>query len=204
MGDPTSSYVFSIDPAVVNIGVCLYDYKNGEVLFADRIQIAPSLKALGPDSQIVPKVFKLFFDTGSPYAKMIKSAKMVVIENQMKARMKIIQHVIGAMCFAGNVEYTMLAPQSVKCHFGTGSRARAKKGNRVKGTVGNYKANKVMAIEKATELHPKLFSNCPKTKQDDIADALLMCVYWGDKITGKRAVAIADNPIIKKKRKKNV
>lgn len=201
MGDPNSTYIFSIDPAVVNIGVCLYDYSKGEVLFSDRLQIAPSMKALGSDDQIVPRVFKLFFDyENSPYAKMIKSAKVVVVERQMKVKMKIIQHAIAAFCFAGNLNYEMIAPQSVKTHFNTGARARQKAGAVVKGTKKNYASNKKMAIQKATELHPTLFLNTKKSKQDDIADSLLQAVYYGDITTGKKRKALTNNLVLKRRK----
>jgi hypothetical protein len=203
MGDPTSAYIFSIDPAVVNIGVCLYDYGKGEVLFADRLQIAPSMKALGPDDQIVPKIFKLFFDDkNSPYAHMIRSSKIVVIESQMKVKMKIIQHVIASFCFAANLEYKMIAPQLVKTHFDTGARGRAKTGKTVKGKTNNYNCNKKMAIQKAIEIHPTIFTTCAKSKQDDIADSLLQAVYYGDKLTGTKRTTVTNNLVMGTKKRK--
>ena len=203
MGDPKSTLVFSIDPGIVNIGACCYDYATGEVLFAERLTLAPSLKALKSDSEITPRVFKLFFDdTNSPYKKMINSSCMVLIENQMKARMKIIQHVIGSLCFAANIEYKMVAPQSIKAHFNTGSYARKKAGTTVKGKKNNHRENKKMGIAKAEQLHPKLFAKCSQAKKDDIADALLQAVWYGDKQTGKKRKHLSDTPIIEKPARK--
>jgi hypothetical protein len=202
MGDPTSTYIFSIDPGIVNIGVALYDYKTGEVLFADKVQLAPSMKAMGPDSEIVTRVFKLFFDDRhSPYKKMINSAKVVLVENQMKAKMKIIQHVIGAFCFAGNQDHRMVAPQSVKAHFNTGAYARKKNGIVLKGNKNNHAANKKMGIAKATELHPTLFSQCSPSKRDDIADALLQAIYWGDTLSGTKKRKVTSSPVVKRKKR---
>ena len=202
MGDPSSTCVVSIDVGIVNIGFCFYDYATGEVLFADRLTLAPSLKALKSDSEIIPRVFKLFFDDSvSPYKKMINSSRIVLIENQMKARMKIIQHVIGSLCFASNVDYKMVAPQSIKAHFNTGSYARKKAGTTVKGKKNNHRENKKMGIAKAEELHPKLFSKCSKAKKDDIADALLQAVWYGDKLTGTKRKQLSDSPIITKRKK---
>jgi hypothetical protein len=202
MGDPTSTLVFSIDPGIVNIGACCYDYKTGEVLFADRLTLAPSLKALKSDSEIIPRVFKLFFDDlHSPYKKMINSSRIVLIENQMKARMKIIQHVIGSLCFASNMDYQMVAPQSIKAHFNTGSYARKKAGKAVKGSKNNHRENKKMGIAKAEQLHPNLFAKCTKAKRDDIADALLQAVWYGDKENGKKRKHLSDSPLINKRKR---
>ena len=203
MGDPSSKIVFSIDPGIVNIGVCCYDYETGEVLFADKLTLAPSLKALKSDAEIVPRVFKLFFDDeNSPYKKMINSARIVLIENQMKARMKIIQHVIGSLCFAGNIDYKMVAPQSIKAHFNTGSYARKKAGTEVKGKKNNHRENKKMGIAMAEKLHPNLFAKCSQAKKDDIADALLQAIWYGDKETGTKRKKVHDAPIINTKKRK--
>lgn len=205
MGDPKSTIVFSIDPGIVNIGACCYDYSTGEVLFADKLTLAPSLKALKNDAEIVPRVFKLFFDDKySPYKKMINSSSIVLIENQMKTKMKIIQHVIGSFCFAGNIEYKMVAPQSIKAHFDTGSYARKKAGKTVNGKKNNHKENKKMAIEMAEKMHPQLFSKCSKSKKDDIADALLQAIWYGDVKNGKKRKRVVHAPIIKKKKKKKI
>jgi hypothetical protein len=116
----------------------------------------------------------------------------------MKRKMLLIQHVIAAFCFAGNIDYKMVAPQSIKSHFNTGSYARQKVGKVVKGKKNNHAANKKMAIEKAKELFPQLLAKCGKTKQDDIADSLLQAIWYGDKQTTKT------NKSGKEKQQKNV
>lgn len=203
MGDPNSTLIASIDVGIVNVGFSFYDYEKGEVLFADRLTLAPSMRAMKNDQEIVPRVFKLFFDDkNSPYKKMINAAKIVLVENQMKAKMKVIQHVIGAFCFAGNIDYKMVAPQSIKAHFETGAYARKRAGNGVKGKKNNHRENKKMAIKKVQELHPTVFKNCPKSKQDDIADSLLQAIWYGDTITGTKRKRVKSTPIIKKRTKK--
>lgn len=202
MGDPDSTYIFSIDPGIVNVGVTFYDYAKGEVLFSDKLTLCPSLKALKSEEELIPRIYKLFFDDkNSPYKKMINSAKIVLIENQMKRKMLLIQHVIGAICFCNNIDYKMVAPQSIKAHFDTGSYARKKTGNEVKGKKNNHGANKKMAIAKAAELHPQLIENCDKTKQDDIADSLLQAIWYGDLQTGTKRKSVSSNLVVTKKRK---
>jgi hypothetical protein len=210
MGDDTSDYIFSIDPGIVNIGAACYNGKTKDILFANKLTLAPSMKAMANEAEIIPRVFKLFFDNASPYKKMIDNSKIVLIENQMKRKMLLIQHVIGAICFANNINYQFVAPQSIKVHFDTGKKSRAKQGIKLKGNKTNHKANKKMGIAKAIELFPAYMKKVSVTKQDDIADALLQAVWYYDVGAAnieKKEVAITkkrqrDNDIDKCKKKK--
>jgi hypothetical protein len=185
MGDPTSTLIFSIDPGIVNVGVALYDYANKNILFSGKLTLAPSLKAIGGEAKIVPRVFKLFFDdNNSPYKKMINNSKIVLIENQMKRKMLLVQHSIASFCFAGNIDYTMVDPRSVKAHFDIGSYARKRAGTSVKGKK-NHHVNKKMAILKIQEICPDIFTNVTVSKQDDIADAVLQAIWYGDGLVPK-------------------
>lgn len=203
MGDPNSTLIFSIDPGIVNVGVALYDYKEKEVLFAGKLSLAPSLKAMGAESSVVPRVFKLFFDDkNSPYKKMINNSKIVLIENQMNRKMLIIQHSIASFCFVGNIDYKMVDPRSIKKHFDIGSYARKKTGMTTKN---NHSANKKMAIEKIQEICPNIFNDVPISKQDDMADSLLQAIWYGDNLLGERRrkrVTSVPTKVLTKKRKK--
>lgn len=194
--------IFSIDPGIVNVGVALYDYASKKVVFSGKLTLAPSLKAMASEAEIVPRVFKLFFDDkNSPYKKMINNAKIVLIENQMKRKMLLVQHSIASFCFAGNMEYKMVDPRSIKSHFDIGSYARKKAGTTVKGNKNNHGANKKMAIAKIKEICPGIFTNVSVTKQDDMADALLQAIWHGDNIMGvKRPKSTAVAPTKKRKR----
>ena len=206
MGDPNSTMIFSIDPGIVNVGVALYDYANKKVVFSGKLTLAPSLKAMASESEIVPRVFKLFFDDkNSPYKKMINNSKIVLIENQMKRKMLLVQHSIASFCFAGNIDYKMVDPRSIKSHFDIGAYARKKAGVAVKGNKNNHGANKKMAIVKIQEICPGIFTNVSITKQDDMADSLLQAIWYGDNILGikrpKSAPIVA--PVKRKKRKRS-
>lgn len=202
MGDSTSDYIFSIDPGIVNVGVACYNGKTGDILFANKLTLAPSLRVMENEAEIIPRVYKLFFDdANSPYKKMIDNSRIVLIENQMKRKMLLIQHVIGALCFANNINYEFVAPQSIKAHFKTGSRSRAEKGIVLRGNKTNHKANKALGIEKAKALFPEYMSKVSVSKQDDIADALLQAVWYsqgGDRFITKK------NETLSKKRKINI
>ena len=194
MADSGSDYIFSIDPGIVNVGAACYNGKTGEILFAGKLTLAPSLKVMENEAEIIPRVYKLFFDNNSPYRKMINHSKIVLIENQMKRKILLVQHVIGALCFANNINYEFVAPQSIKAHFNTGSRARAQNGVVLKGKKTNHAANKKMGIAKAKELFPEYMKKVSVAKQDDIADALLQAVWFsqkGEKIIETKQVALS-------------
>lgn len=193
MGDSDSDYIFSIDPGIVNVGAACYNGTTGDILFAGKLTLAPSLKIMENEAEIIPRVYKLFFDSNSPYRKMINHSKIVLIENQMKRKILLVQHVIGALCFANNINYEFVAPQSIKAHFKTGSRSRAENGIVLKGNKTNHAANKKMGIAKAIELFPEYMKKVSVSKQDDIADALLQALWYsqgGEKHIEKKNVAL--------------
>lgn len=199
MGDNNSDYIFSIDPGIVNVGVACYNGVTGDILFANKLTLASSLKVMNNEAEIIPRVYKLFFDNkNSPYKKMIDNSRIVLIENQMKRKMLLVQHVIGALCFAYNINYEFVAPQSIKAHFKTGARARAEKGIVLKGNKTNHKANKKIGIAKAKELFPEYMSKVSASKQDDIADALLQAVWYSQ--GGEKFITKKNDSITKKRR----
>lgn len=176
MGDTNSEFIFSIDPGIVNVGVVCLNYKTDRIHFANKLTIAPSLKSLTNEAEIIPRVYKLFFDPVSPYRTMINESRVVLIEIQMKRKFLLIQNIIGAFCFAFNLDYEFVSPKSIKGYFGTGKYSRLKKGIRVKD---NHKANKVEAVLKAMELFPTHMSKIQISKRDDVADALLQAYWYG-------------------------
>lgn len=176
-------HVTSIDIGVVNVGFCCMSFPEKRIICADKLSLAPSLRALKTDAELIPRVYKLFFSDDSPYAKYIKTSRLVLVEIQMKARMKVIQNIIGTFCFANNIEFKFVSPRSIKAHFSIGSRTRAKQGKSVRGMKNNHSANKIMAIDKALELYPTFMSKLKVSKRDDVSDALLQARWYIDKVT---------------------
>lgn len=174
--------IFSIDPGIVNIGVCLYDSDTNRIVWADKVQLATTLikfKKAGGEDILMDAVDKLFIGDGATACqKSFGIADIVVVERQMKRVMIIIQHLIRSMCKYTNKRCKIIAPVSIKNVFGTGKTARKKKQLSVKGTKENYKANKKMAIVKACELFPEYMSKVNDKKKDDVADAILQAVGY--------------------------
>jgi hypothetical protein len=178
-GEPEGDcWVFSIDVGIVNVGAALMNAKTGDVAFADRLQLAPSLRAMAKESEITPRVFKLFFDEGSPYRRMIDKARIVLIEQQMTSKQKLIQYTIGAYCLMLNKPYRYVGPKSIKAFYNTGKFSRRAAGKAVRGKKENHAANKKAAIALAKAKWPSIMAGVGSKKQDDVADALLQASWF--------------------------
>lgn len=165
--------LMSIDVGVVNMGLCCVEAETGKVLWAEKVGIARSMRELRGEAQIVTRLWTLFFgDEVSQVAKWMRAAEIVLIENQMKRKMLIVQHAIAAMCAAQQKRFEFCPPQKVKSHFGTGYHARQKQ------LKYAHRQNKKDAVKKAAELFPKFMARLSANKKDDVADALLQASWY--------------------------
>ena len=147
--------IVGIDPGLRNFGYAIVD--NGELVDFDSICIwdmVPKNKRTD-----YPFIARVLVDNTSIF----DQADVIIIERQMQSRMKMIA--CALRCFFWEKSY-MLAPIRVKKHF--------------KISMSDYKKNKKASIQ----LVPKFFSPEQETKfklhkkKDDIADAVLMAMYW--------------------------
>ena len=186
--------VFSIDPGLVNLGVCFYDAVDNNVLYADKVQLTAKMKDLKTESEIIPRVYKVFF-TGKLWD-MIKDADIVLIEQQMKKKFFLVQYVLGAICFEKHIAYEFISPRSIKSHFQSGKVSRKGTSAAVRGKKSNHAANKKQAVALALELFPKFMGRVTSKKRDDVADALLQAKWYADtkvnKVRKKRKRKHAD------------
>jgi hypothetical protein len=178
-GDPEETcWVLSIDVGIVNVGVALMNAKTGQIAFADRLSLAPALRAMSKESEITPRVFKLFFDEKSPHRRLVDMARIVLIEQQMTSKQKLIQYTIGAYCLMLNKAYRYVGPKSIKAFYNTGKFSRKKAGKSVRGRKENHAANKKAAIALAKQKWPSVMARVDSKKQDDVADALLQASWF--------------------------
>jgi len=106
------------------------------------------------------------------HARFFDNAKCVLVERQMRCNMRIIESVMHSMHYDRCV---VLAPRHVKVHFGL--------------SRNNYRLNKQAAVQWMQEFvvsSPEAFAEGVTamalknhaSKQDDLADALLMVMYY--------------------------
>jgi len=175
--------ILSIDPGIVNIGACLFDTDNDEVLWADKVQLCVRMKDMKTEAEIIPRVYKIFFT--DKIFQMMKNVDIVLIEQQMKKKFFLVQYVIGAICFEKGIDYKFVSPRSIKTHFQSGKTSRQKSGTSVRGAKNNHAANKKTAIALATQLFPRFMLKVHVKKRDDVADAILQAKWYCDKFTKK-------------------
>jgi Holliday junction resolvasome RuvABC endonuclease subunit len=168
--------VLSIDPGLVNIGVCLMDTNEKQILYADKVHICTRMKDLMTESEIIPRVYECFF-TGK-IGKMLDLADIVLIEQQMKRKFLLIQYTIGAICFEKHKAYEFVSPKRIKTFFHSGKQSRKQNGKNVKGKFNNHAENKKTAVAIATYYYPQFMLRVNSKKRDDVADAILQARWY--------------------------
>ena len=149
--------VVSIDPGLRNLALAVFE--NGKLKdygVYDLYDYSPSKKKRTDYSFLVYHFIKA-------EAKIFENVDALCIENQMKAKFKVIAH--SFRCFFFNVAHK-ISPLSVRKKF--------------KISKSDYKKNKA-ASKKYVETH--IFKNkkdkyYSHKKKDDIADAILIGLYY--------------------------
>jgi len=160
-------YLISIDVGIVNLGICVFDFTCAKYVLWDNISLVPNGRYM--PAQNVQYVRNLV----TKYHTYFDNAAQIVVERQMRCNMRIIEAVINAMFYD---RCTVINARSVKLHYGL--------------SMKNYKLNKERAVAWAREFvrNNELTAFLPGTtarfkagsKQDDLADALLLCMYYLD------------------------
>lgn len=162
-------YIIAVDVGIKNLGLSIFDIQTKELKVWGRYSICKS-RPYQP-AKNVEYVRQLIQDHATYFA----NAHKVLIERQMRVNMRIIESVFHALYY----ERCIIMPaQVVKMHFHLNK--------------GNYKANKRAAVDfiqlRFQDLLPAMLGNCAEmsdvwaseSKQDDLADSLLMILYYLD------------------------
>jgi hypothetical protein len=113
-----------------------------------------------------------------------EQAQRVLVERQMRVNMRIIESVLHALHYD---RCLIVSPRAVKMHFGL--------------SRGNYRLNKQAAVlwmQEFVARVPELFAPglvdaaLASPKQDDLADALLMIIYFTDTYSNAPEVSYVD------------
>ena len=141
--------ILSIDIGIRNLGYAKWD--NG-ILDFGVIDLHDYYK--GTD---YPRMIKKLVETG-----FFKGADTILVENQMSSRMKLLACAIR--CFFWD-KTRMIAPQSVKRHFSSGTKKHST----------NKKKAKEIVLQFLDGHHDKFMR---LKKKDDVADAVLQLMYF--------------------------
>ena len=160
------SLVVAIDVGIKNLAICAYDFVTSQVVHWDNVSLVPN-------GRYVPaQNVQYVHDFVKRHQHLFQNAIAVVVERQMRCNMRIIESVLHCMFFE---RCQIINARCVKMHYGLSTK--------------NYRANKAKAVEWAdafvannsTAFVPgvaDLF--CRGGKQDDLADALLLIMYYLD------------------------
>jgi len=159
-------YAIAIDVGIRNLGICVYDFVTAKIIYWDNVPLMNG-RYMPLNNVVYVKEFVRrmhhFFD----------EAASVIIERQMRCNMRIIESLLHSTFFD---ICTVINARSVKMHYGIGRN--------------DYRLNKAAAVEWATNFvqhNPCAFGvngcaafNAKGTKKDDLADALLLLLYYLD------------------------
>ena len=160
------SYVIAIDVGIKNLGLCVFNFTTSQVVHWDNVTLVPSGRYL-PAHNV--QYVRDFIDKYSTY---FANAFMVLIERQMRCNMRIIEACVQTMFYD---RCLIISARSVKLHYNLSTK--------------NYKANKQKAVDWAkafASTNPHAFSIntlsrfSSSKKQDDLADSLLLVMYYLD------------------------
>jgi len=161
------SYVVAIDVGIKNLGICVFDFRTAKVVEWDNVTLVPSGRYIPANNVQYVRDFVQRFE------RYFNDAFQVVIERQMRCNMRIVESVLQTMFFD---RCLIISARSVKLHYDLSTK--------------NYRANKQRAVLWAKQFvmqNPQAFEpGLPQRvffgqkKQDDLADSLLMIMYYLD------------------------
>ena len=156
--------IVAIDPGIRNLGWSVYDEAKGQFISFGRYDL---LKDQPKAKHTKYPILVHDFITASK--DVFDLADAIVIEIQMTAKFKVIQ--TAFQCFFWGKSH-LISPRSVRCHFDI--------------STGNYAKNKKASITKIPELdiptqNKQWFERFEKSKRDDVADAILLGLYYSQK-----------------------
>ncbi|MAH41473.1 MAG: hypothetical protein CMO41_04420 [Verrucomicrobiales bacterium] len=160
------SLVVAIDVGIKNLAICAFDFITNKVVHWDNVTIVPNGRYIPAQNVQYVRDFVQRHDT------LFSQATAVVVERQMRCNMRIIEALLQCMfydrCYVINA-------RCVKMHYNLSTR--------------NYRSNKAKAVEWAGRFiaaNPDTFADnvthlfTKGGKQDDLADALLLVMYYLD------------------------
>ena len=160
------SYVIAIDVGIKNLGLCVFDFKTAKVVYWDNVSLVHNGKYV--PSLNVQYVMSMVAKLECYFA----NAFQVIVERQMRCNMRIIEAILETMYYG---KCLILSARSVKMHYGL--------------SMKNYRLNKQKAVQWTKQFvtaNPSAFADSAllnfskASKQDDLADCLLMCMYYLD------------------------
>ena len=168
-------YIIAIDVGIKNLGLCVFDFVTSKVVHWDCVTLVPNGRYLPHNNVEYVRNFT------KRYAHYFTSAHKVLIERQIRCNMRIVEACLQTMYYDHCI---VISARSVKLHYDLSTK--------------NYRMNKQRAVEWAQEFitaNPQAFDVTArenwkqKTKQDDLADSLLLVLYYLETYSSQLSVS---------------
>jgi len=162
-------HLVAIDVGVKNLGICVYDYRSREFVLWDNVSLLRCTLPRGymPTSTYLVHAVHEFVRKHDRY---FAGAWQVVVEKQMFGSPRVVEAILHTLCYD---RCTVVPARAVKLHFGTGTK-----------TYADNKRKAVECAERYADANADRFADGLLTtfntakKRDDMADALLLAVYY--------------------------
>lgn len=175
-------YVIAIDVGIKNLGLCVFDFLTVQVCVWECESLVSNGRYI-PQNNVT--YVKSFIKRHSTY---FDKAAVVVIERQMRCNMRIVEAILQTLFYDKCI---IISARSIKMHYGL--------------SMKNYRANKHKAVEWATQfvdvnsavIQPQALSSFnSKNKRDDLADSLLLVMYYLDTYSNQAMSSLAYQDVV--------
>lgn len=173
------SYVIAIDVGIKNLGLCVFDFRIAKVVKWCNVSLVPSGRYI-PANNV--QYVRDFVAKNREY---LDDAFVIIIERQIRCNMRIVEAVIQSMFYDTCI---IISARSVKAHYDLSTK--------------NYRHNKQKAVQWAKQfiqhnigvILPELCAQFRDSKkQDDLADSLLLVMYYLDTYSNHLTSAVEQN-----------
>ena len=153
--------VVGLDPGLRHMGWSVFDTEKKEFISFGCYDMMK-----GQPKTMKTKYEELVYSFCQNSQSVLETADIICIERQMVAKFKVIA--CSLRCFNWE-KAVMVSPRSMRVHF--------------KISTGKYSTNKKASIDiipklKISDKNKDWFRLLAKSKKDDIADAMLLALYW--------------------------
>ena len=175
-------FVVAVDVGIKNLGLCVFDFATAEFVFWDNVSLVSSGRYI-PANNV-----QYVRDFVRKYECYFNDAFQVVIERQIRCNMRIVEAVLQALFYERCV---IISARAVKMHYDLSTRNY--RNNKQKAVL--WAKSFVRANESAFEPGATVpFGNA--AKQDDLADSLLLLMYYLDTYSNQFTSAIFLNDVV--------
>ena len=163
---PVGGYAIAIDVGIMNLGICVFDFVTGQIVHWDRVSLCTGGRYM-PSRNV--EYVRDFLAKHDYY---FQRCFVLLVERQIRCNMRIVEAILQTLFYERCI---IVSARSIKVHFGISTKA--------------YRTNKQKAVEWAKACmaaNPQLFAPGvdmvfqDTSKRDDLADSLLICMYYLD------------------------